>query len=571
MFLLLNPLGSTPLEEVTLLVHPAQLTIMAGSSSSSTLDLKGGEGNYVLEALSIPGITVAIQSPYTGALFPNETFTAQIVVVTSPDLTNGNYSIQIQALEVSTNRTFDAQLAIHVISPIDLYPENIQWTPPIPASGDSVVFSVSVRNTGDIAVAPKVSFFVDNGPLSNDSNVIYAKQETSYHSQPWLAPHPSGSEQRHNVTVKVDPDNLVAEINENNNNMTGFFYVDSKNYTVTLIPSGLEDRLVNMTIDGVLQGKLTDGIPLVLSFDSTAKENLEVSPCITISSVKRLCTSQSKWLITSNTPGTLAITYSPQFQVTIDSYPSYAPKPIVIPEGFDCTGQTCWYPANQTVYIYLIPRVSPSDWTNVELSDLRVNNVSLGTPNMVPLPINASRVVIANYTRLFRLEISSQYSKVSAQEWIIENSTATWSLDASQIEKSSCDTPWLAPACPALIYTAQNATTGSYYMTRGIPATIIWTYDLVPTLFANLLRAVGLATAVVVVIPPSKLDKKIKRVPLGLLIVCIFLLFYEIWTTWITNGTFLLLLPAAAILGPVAYRVYRKFKRPIALEPKRMI
>jgi hypothetical protein len=101
----------------------------------------------------------------------------------------------------------------------DLSVSDIQWTPPTPLEGDTIRFSATVNNTGNgpsPSVSHKVSFRVDNAEVSVSSPNAMPIQAngsaTITAAAVWSSSHGT-----YTVSAVVDPDNTIAEFNENNN------------------------------------------------------------------------------------------------------------------------------------------------------------------------------------------------------------------------------------------------------------------------------------------------------------------------------------------------------------------
>jgi hypothetical protein len=544
-------------------VDPDHISVVAGDSKASSLIMEGISGCFVFNASNTPqGMTIAFSPPTVDVSSTSPPFVSRILVLTQAELQPGKYPIQINAIEVPTNRTLNAEVEVEVLSSIDLFPEGIEWTPVRPATNDSVTFRVSVRNQGYVAANVEVAFLVDNAPLSNMTDTIYPRQALVYQSKPWPAPHPVTEEERHSVTVLVDPHKLVEENDETNNNSTGFFFVDSKKYTVTINAVGLQDRELDVRVNGASSAKISEGKPASLSFDSAERAVIETDACVLVSDTERLCTAQSKWEVSSETPGVITLQFYPQYVVKIDTHPSYAPEPTVLPRGVDCEAEACWYATKQTIYLYLAPEVLPQEGVRISLKQIQMDERDFGVTQLFPVPVDGYHVIHVVYERQFRLQVETAYSEVSGNGWYNEDSPASWSLKQPQVQMDLCGVEWLTALCPARIQSTSNTTSGTYdKMTQPVKGFIAWSFDWPLTVLANLLRVPGPAGVLALLVPPVFWEKKLRnRVSVYWLIPLLLWVLYVSWAFADLNGWVFLVVLIAALALCACYKVLRSLR-----------
>lgn len=497
----------TNANQPTLIVDPPVVQVVAGSSGTSALHLQGASGHFAFNATNVPrGMTVAFQPSIANLAFVNQTFQAGILVITTPDLTLGNYSIGIDAIGIESNATVETSLQVDVLTSVDLHPENIQWTPLRPQAGDDVTFSVSVRNSGYIAVSAEVSFLVDMVRLSTQTNQIYAKQAVMYYSDPWRAPQPQVSGERHNVTVIVDPRNLVKETDKTNNNSTGFFFVNSRNYTITLGASGLQGNYVTVKVNGTEKGEITDRAPVTLSLRTTQKASVQLDGCVNAATTERLCTDQSSLEVSSTTPSVITIQYVPEFIVQVDKYPDYAPEPTVLPQGLNCTADTCWYSWRQTLYV--LSNGISLEGVQIALKQIQIDDKVINATQLFPVVVDKSHVIRLIYARQFRLQVETEYSNISGNGWYAEGSTAQWKLSQSQVWVDLCANPWSA-FCPVRTWATSNNTVGNYLMTEPRDGRVVWLVDSWGNVLANLIWILQPLAILMVLLPLTLVERKI--------------------------------------------------------------
>ncbi|MFC1913652.1 CARDB domain-containing protein [Chloroflexota bacterium] len=101
----------------------------------------------------------------------------------------------------------------------DLIIETITWSPQNPSIGDSVTFSVTIKNQGDgEAGSSRVAYYADGIHLGSASVNSLAPGASTTKTFTWTAE--AGS---HTIKAIADSDNNVAESNENNNEKTFAF------------------------------------------------------------------------------------------------------------------------------------------------------------------------------------------------------------------------------------------------------------------------------------------------------------------------------------------------------------
>jgi CARDB protein len=107
-------------------------------------------------------------------------------------------------------------------APPDLWASALAWTPPSPAAGDTMVFSVHATNAGGSAAAPStVQFLVDGiGVSSVALDTVPAGASQDVRSAPW-----AGEVGRHVLRVVLDADDAAGQTNRANDALSRAFFV----------------------------------------------------------------------------------------------------------------------------------------------------------------------------------------------------------------------------------------------------------------------------------------------------------------------------------------------------------
>jgi subtilase family serine protease len=97
----------------------------------------------------------------------------------------------------------------------DLIIQDITWSPPTPSAGETVTFTVTIKNQGVAnAGSSRVGYYIDGSYLTNDPVSSIAAGNTTTETFTWNAEPGS-----HTIKAVADYDSKVPESNENNNEM----------------------------------------------------------------------------------------------------------------------------------------------------------------------------------------------------------------------------------------------------------------------------------------------------------------------------------------------------------------
>lgn len=159
----------------------------------------------------------------------------------------------------------------------DLVVESITWTPELPAIGNTVAFTVAVRNRGDSPAGnSRLSYFIDDNILTSDWITGINPGATILKTFTWKAQ--AGS---HIIKAVIDYDNSVTEIDENNNDRTFALSVLAPDLIVASIswlpenPSTGDKVTFSVTIKN--QGnKASGGCSINLNIDGNSRGYREI-------------------------------------------------------------------------------------------------------------------------------------------------------------------------------------------------------------------------------------------------------------------------------------------------------
>jgi len=149
-------------------------------------------------------------------------------------LKTGTYTITVSVVwqagygEEEQSKEADVTVYVEEAPKPDLTVTDISWTPSEPAEGDTITFTVYIKNQGSTSSSSCIiKYYIDSSYLDSDLVVGLSAGESTTCIFSWTAP--SGSAGNHTVKAVVDADNQVSESNENNNER-------SETFTVTSIP-----------------------------------------------------------------------------------------------------------------------------------------------------------------------------------------------------------------------------------------------------------------------------------------------------------------------------------------------
>jgi len=141
--------------------------------------------------------------------------TIALSLVFIPKLADGD---EVNGYSYAANYVDNTRLTSASFSTLapDLIIEAITWSPENPSIGDTVTFTVTIKNQGsDKADSSHVAYYIDDTYLTSASVSLIDPGATDNQTFTWTAQ--AGS---HDIKAVVDQDNSVTESQESNNERT---------------------------------------------------------------------------------------------------------------------------------------------------------------------------------------------------------------------------------------------------------------------------------------------------------------------------------------------------------------
>ena len=182
----------------------------------------------------------------------------------------------------------DSKAFAQSIEAPDLVIESISWSPEVPVIGDTVTFTVTIKNQGDSQAGTSlIAYYINDTFLYSDDVDQIGANTTITNTFTW--PARAGE---HTITAVIDCDDSIAEANEDNNEKTYAFSIlaadlaideitwspenpsagDKSTFTVTIKNQG-NYRAAGFFIDFYIDGN-SRGHRLVLPLDPEVTANV---------------------------------------------------------------------------------------------------------------------------------------------------------------------------------------------------------------------------------------------------------------------------------------------------------
>jgi putative cell wall-binding protein len=207
-----------------------------GTSLTVNVTLKNTGGSDVPVTLNLTANgTVLLNTTTVTAI--NNSETSALLTGT---LTNGTYTINITA-NYSGLPTGISRSGSIIVYPtptaapeLEISTSDIVLSPSSPTAGQNVTINATVHNTGGANATGFLVELLVNGTSLGTNTLSVANGSTSTTQFTWASPT-AGS---HNITIIVDPTDVVSGENESNNNATRTVTVSSTSTTVTAVSLG---------------------------------------------------------------------------------------------------------------------------------------------------------------------------------------------------------------------------------------------------------------------------------------------------------------------------------------------
>jgi len=175
--------------------------------------------------------------------------------------------------ETNNTRTF----TLSTLAP-DLIVQSVSWSPDAPSRGDSVVFSITVKNQGNSkSHNTKVNLYIDGNSKGYQDVAAIEPGATTTRTYNWNAL--SGS---HTIEAVIDETNNVSESDENNNKYSSPFLTSPPDLIIQGIdwepenPSKHDDVSVVATVENLGSGR-SDSCHLAYYIDDEYRSSVLVS------------------------------------------------------------------------------------------------------------------------------------------------------------------------------------------------------------------------------------------------------------------------------------------------------
>jgi uncharacterized repeat protein (TIGR01451 family) len=168
----------------------------------------------------------------------------------------------------------------------DLIVQSITWLPSVPSRGDTVTFSVTIKNQGNAATsATNADFFIDNASRGAQDIPALDPSATTMITYTWTALFG-----QHTIKAAADVVNNVKESNESNNELTVTYTTAAPDLIIDKItwsplnPSKGDSMSVNATVKNQGQGR-ADACHIAYFIDGELKTTIPVNALETNTSV----------------------------------------------------------------------------------------------------------------------------------------------------------------------------------------------------------------------------------------------------------------------------------------------
>jgi parallel beta-helix repeat protein len=143
--------------------------------------------------------------------------------ITAP-FTQGYYIIAVTVTDFTFTERVELCLNVTSVEGVDLtlYPGDISFSPSDPIEGQIVSVTATIHNIGTVDAYNVLVAFYDGGELIGNRTISFvpargtASVMLSWNATPWGW---------HSIEVVIDPENTIAEVNENNNQASKGVYV----------------------------------------------------------------------------------------------------------------------------------------------------------------------------------------------------------------------------------------------------------------------------------------------------------------------------------------------------------
>ena len=299
-----------------------------------------------------------------------------------------------RAIDFANHTMWDEFVDYHVCIPIalvkpDFVVVDVSWTPSNPMPGDEITFCADLANQGTQDASAHVHFFRDSSSVSGTLDFPMGSLQTIYITPPWTA-----SLGKHNITWIMDPDGVIEEWNETNNQMTKWLII-GYSLTVQTPYSG-----ITVKIDGNWYSTKPDGS--YQRYVSPGFHSVEVPALVPLASWTQGLfvqwndgNSSNVRSIFVDTDLTMTAEYVTQYYLTVKKNPSYV--------GATITGQG-WY-NNGTIAVANCTSLVPG--TTYRYVFVNWTGDAFGNSTTLQILMDSPKTVTANYKEQYNVTFTT--------------------------------------------------------------------------------------------------------------------------------------------------------------------
>jgi len=198
----------------TMSISPSSQAVQKGGSTTYTVNLDSiNNFSSPVDSFSVSGLPAGATASFSPPIC-TPTCSSQMTVSTQSSTPLGSYNLTVSANGGGAYRSASAVLSVTAGQAPDLLVESISWLPLSPAAGETVTFTVTLRNQGDSGSGSSVTkYYLDDQYVDEDGNIGLGPGESRQETFSWRA----SCGHTHQVKAVADANSQVNESNETNN------------------------------------------------------------------------------------------------------------------------------------------------------------------------------------------------------------------------------------------------------------------------------------------------------------------------------------------------------------------
>lgn len=414
------------MNRANLSVNPSLLTIIPGHTADAVVSITSTvDDDFTLYATGLP-LRVGVRfDPATLHVAANQTRVSNLTVTAGLQSDPGNFTLTVGAS--GRNVVGASDISVTLVPSADLVLHRIWTEPAAPRIGDQVSFYANIGNEGSgPAFDFRLDFVLDGAPTPFDSLHVsqlgVGQQLELVSANTW-----SGEVGNHTLSVEVDPENQVAELDESNNLLTLPILIGLQYYLVNLVIEPSLKVPAKLVVDSTESGTVTGGKSYSLHFASGTGHDVEVASIIVADEGTRYITSD--YMRHFDSGETWRLTYHKQFLLETSAN-------VLI--GSECLLSE-WHEAGEEISLASI-RIcqnypigdAPHNGPKFEFASMKIDGQSLSRP----LLMDSAHEINLTYSTLYYLEVLSDYGTIGcdSNNWHVSGSYVNWCVTPREIE-----------------------------------------------------------------------------------------------------------------------------------------